>query len=261
MFISAFIAFFPVSTWADTQTALWRTASAQPQQTVSHQDWQYLLDNYLVVDKSGINLFRYGAVTQTDQETLHRYIAKLESVAPALLSKDQQMAYWINLYNAATVALIVEAYPVSSIKRVGSWFNLGPWDQEVVSISGHKLSLNDIEHQILRPIWQDPRIHYAVNCASIGCPNLAKQAYHEGNLEAQLEQQALEYVNHPRGVRVENDQLYLSSIYHWYQEDFGSFNELKLHLQQYAKPELKQALGLVSSDYQHNYDWSLNQAP
>lgn len=244
---------------ADTQTALWQQAAVKQTRPLPYQDWQQLLDKYLVVADSGIHLFRYGAVSSKDKQQLSQYIRELANIPPATLTKDQQMAYWINLYNALTVQLILDAYPVSSIKRVGSWFNLGPWDQDVVKVAGYQLSLNDIEHRILRPIWQDPRIHYAVNCASIGCPNLAKQAYRASQLEAMLEQQAQEFINHPRGVRIIKNQLHLSSIYHWYQDDFGTFSQLKQHLQQYASPALKQALATVSEHYEHDYDWSLNE--
>ena len=127
-------------------------------------------------------------------------------------------------------------------------------------IEGETLSLDDIEHRILRPIWQDPRIHYAVNCASIGCPNLSNEAFTAQNTDVLLTQGAIAYINHPRGVSINNDELTLSSIYKWFKEDFGTDDRAIIqHLQTYAKPALKAQLGELSDIEGYEYDWSLNE--
>ena len=169
------------------------------------------------------------------------------------------MAYWINLYNALTVFVVVGRYPVDSIKEIkSSLIKFGPWDKELITVQGQKLTLDQIEHGILRPIWRDPRIHYAVNCASIGCPNLAAEAYRSDNLERLLEQGAKEYVNHPRGVSVEDGKLLVSSIYDWYKEDFGDTDAGVLaHLKKYAAPDLVALLDRYDS-FDDGYDWTLN---
>jgi len=125
---------------------------------------------------------------------------------------------------------------------------------------GESLSLNDIEHRILRPIWQDPRIHYAVNCASFSCPNLRGTAFTAGNLEAILDQAARSYVNSRRGVALAGGRLTLSSIYDWYASDFGRNEaEILAHLRQYAKPELASQLAAFKGRINYAYDWSLNE--
>ena len=126
-------------------------------------------------------MFDYAAVTQADRTALKTYLKDLQAVRVTTLPRRAQMPFWINLYNALTVEVILDNYPVKSIRDIKSGlFSSGPWSTELVRVEGHDLSLDDIEHEILRPIWKDKRIHYAVNCASIGCPNLAAKAYTEG---------------------------------------------------------------------------------
>ena len=124
---------------------------------------------------------------------------------------------------------------------------------------GREISLNDIEHRILRPIWKDPRIHYAVNCASLGCPNLSGTPFTAANKEELLDQAAADYVNHPRGVAFVKGRLRLSSIYDWYGVDFGSDETERLaHLQQYATRDLAEALMNYSGRIKYDYEWDLN---
>ncbi len=233
---------------------------------IDHSAWQQLLTRYLVVnDKSGVNLFAYAKVKDQDKALLKRYLTKLQGIDPRDYRKAEQQAYWINLYNALTVDLILNHYPVVSITKLGeTFFAFGPWDDEAANVANHSLSLNHIEHQILRPIWQDPRIHYAVNCASFGCPNLSARAFTAANTNDLLNQGAVDYVNHPRGVKVKGDEIRVSSIYHWYLDDFGGDHlSLIQHLKQYAKPALKAKLKTLESkrfDLEHDYDWQLNEA-
>ncbi len=162
------------------------------------------------------------------------------------LRRPEQLAYWINLYNALTVQVVLDHYPVASIHDIAispGLLAIGPWDKPLIEIEGAAVSLNDIEHRILRPIWRDPRIHYAVNCASIGCPDLQARAFTAETAEALLEAAARAYVNHPRGARVEAGELTVSSIYAWYREDFGGTEAgVIAHLKRYAAPELAKAL-------------------
>jgi hypothetical protein len=138
-------------------------------------------------------------------------------------------------------------------------FVRGPWGAKLLTIEGEKLSLDDIEHRILRPIWKDNRVHYAVNCASLGCPNLQPASYTGDNMESLLEKGAREYVNHPRGVAVKNGKLVVSSIYVWFQEDFGGSAEgLMEHWRKYANGTLTEALTSYSGGLDHDYDWRLN---
>jgi hypothetical protein len=137
----------------------------------------------------------------------------------------------------------------------------GPWKAKVVKIQGVELSLDDIEHGILRPVFKDPRVHYAVNCASISCPNLRTEASIGAKLNQQLDSAARDYVNSPRGVRFENGRPVISSIYVWYEDDFGGTDQGVLdHLRRYAAPPLERRLAGVKSIGKDAYDWGLNDA-
>ena len=180
-------------------------------------------------------------------------------------SRKEQRAYWTNLYNELTIVTVLQHYPVASITKIdltpGLFSASGPWDKKLLQVEGTPISLNDIEHRILRPIWHDPRTHYSVNCASIGCPNLALEPYTAATMEAMLNKGAQDYVNHPRGANVTDGKLTASKIYDWYQADFGG-NERGViaHLRHYAKPPLAQALSGIDSIAEYKYDWSLNDA-
>ena len=230
---------------------------------VDHGPLESFLASY-VVTRDGMNLLDYGAVTPADRETLETYIQTLEGTDVDRLTRDQQFAFWVNLYNAATVRLILDHYPVDSIRDIDispGLFSSGPWRAKILRVAGEKLSLDDIEHRILRPIWQDPRIHYAVNCASIGCPELARQAYQANALETMLDSAARAFVNHPRGVKAERGDLYVSRLYKWYAEDFGgSDKNIIAHIRLYANPGLSARLDMMTRIRKYNYDWSLNDA-
>jgi len=179
---------------------------------VSHQAWQDLLDKYLDADHdSGVNRFNYEAVEKADRKLLDSYLDSLQAIDPRTLSKDEQLAYWVNFYNALTAQTVLEEYPVDSIRSIRFLTSpFGPWDKNLAKVKGKSLSLNDIEHGILRPIWQDPRIHFAVNCASIGCPNLLDEAFTAANADELMNDAADDFINHLRGVEIKGDVLLLS---------------------------------------------------
>ena len=162
-----------------------------------------------------------------------------------------------------TVDVVLEHYPVESIRDIDispGWFSSGPWGAKLVTVEGEELSLDDIEHRILRPIWSDPRIHYAVNCASVGCPDLQPDAFTAVDMEDQLDRAARGYVNDSRGFTIDdNNDLIVSSIYHWFQEDFGE-SELQVikHLQEYADESGAAMIERRTEYDSHRYDWSLN---
>lgn len=250
---------------------LWeRWEAHDPTSSISVDDrtWNALLEKYLVkpADPSGISRFRYSAVTSLDRTALEMYLDELQAVKVSALNRPEQMAYWINLYNALTVNTILGHYPVRSIKDIDispGLFANGPWDAKLLHIEGERISLNDIEHRILRPIWRDPRIHYAVNCAAIGCPDLQDRAYVPEELDQMLDEAAVRFINHPRGASVDKQgRLVLSSIYKWFGEDFGDdLDRILEHIREYASDELKDKIptdGRVKVKYR--YDWSLNDA-
>lgn len=228
---------------------------------VDHTLWQEILNEYLNdQDPSGVNLFDYAGVSEQDKGKLDSYLEYLQSIDPRQLNKSEQLAFWINIYNSTTVQIVTEQIDeIDSIRDIRSGiFSAGPWDLELLNIAGQDLSLNHVEHGILRPIWRDSRIHYAVNCASFSCPNLLKSAFTAENTEALFEEGARAYINHKRGVSINGNDLVMSSIFNWYGEDFGNnFQELVTHLKQYANPELASRLETFS-DADYDYDWSLN---
>ncbi len=247
--------------------AFWATyaAAADPRtgalgEAVSHAGWQAVLDRYLVPSASGVTRFDYAALRGAGRADLQRYIDSLAATDPRQLGQAAAMAYWINLYNALTVAVVADDWPVTSIKRVRSrWLGRGPWDDELVAVAGQRLSLNDIEHGILRPVFRDNRIHYAVNCASLGCPNLAAKAYTGQGIGQQLDAAAGNFINHPRAVALDAAGLRLSSIYKWYADDFGSDERaLFEHLAGFADAGLAARLRAYRGPVRYAYDWAVN---
>ncbi len=225
---------------------------------VSHEKWGDFLSRHLS-QRDGVALFDYGGVSPEDKAVLDAYIAEL-SAAPVLsFSRDEQFAYWVNLYNALTVQLVLDNYPLPSIKNIYTRLvRIGPWYRKLTVVEGENISLNDIEHRILRPIWKDPRVHYAINCASIGCPNLTSE-YTTENTEEMLDAAAIAYVNHPRGVEVRNGKLRVSSIFKWFKEDFGGNDAAIIaHVKKYASANLRERLEGINEISDDHYDWSLN---
>ncbi len=268
LFASLFLAIFTVSgVHAAPKADLWeRWLAHDPQATatVDHVLWDSFVKKYVVSSPDGINRVEYGQVSSQDRQSLDAYIAILQQTKINAFNRNEQRAYWINLYNALTVQVVLDHYPVKSIRDIDispGFFAVGPWRKKLVRVEDQPVSLDEIEHRILRPIWRDARIHYAVNCASIGCPNLQREAFTAQNTEALLDRGAREYVNHPRGARVENQRLYVSSIYEWFRQDFGGSDTGVIeHLKRYAEPDLKKKLETVSRIAGDQYDWSLNDA-
>ncbi len=242
----------------------WQKHDPSNAQKIDHTVWDRFLKKYLVAPHpSGIHRVRYGAVSPDDRKALKSYLETLQRLPISTFNRTEQKAYWINLYNALTLEVILSHYPVGSIRDIDispGWFSDGPWGAKLWTIEGEKVSLDDIEHRILRPIWKDNRVHYAVNCASLGCPNLQPAAYTPENLNSLLEKGAREYVNHPRGALFDGGRLRVSSIYVWFQEDFGGNTQGVLnHLSQYAEGPLAEALKSYRGRLSHDYDWRLNE--
>jgi hypothetical protein len=242
----------------------WQAADPNNPAEIGFAAWDNLLQRYLVPSQNGINLFRYGFVTAADKVRLDDLVAGLAALPISTYKRAQQRAYWINLYNAVTVKVVLAHYPVDSIMDINispGFFSFGPWDKKLLQIEGEAVSLNDIEHRILRPLWNDPRTHYALNCASIGCPNLDTRAYTAEDMEVRLNAAVGAFINHPRGVRFEDGELVVSSIYDWFIADFGDDEAgVIAHLRQYAKPALAEKLVKHGRLDRTTYDWRLNGA-
>jgi len=235
----------------------WQKRADDASVTVDHAPWAGFLERYLVVDDAGVHRVRYAAVGEADRAALADYLDRLAATTVTELGADTQLAFWLNLYNALTVAAVLEAYPIDSIRAID-----GVWTTDRVTVEGRALSLDDIEHGIVRPVFGDARIHYAVNCAAVGCPDLVAEPYTADALDARLDAAARAYVNDPRGVRADvGGDLTVSSIYNWFQEDFGGDEAAVLdHLRRYAAPDLRADLAAADGIADYAYDWALNDA-
>ncbi len=241
----------------------WEQSSPTQQVAVDHGPWDAFLAQYLSTDAAGINRLDYSRVSAADQANLDAYLGSLQQVRTVTLTRDQQLAFWINLYNAKTVDIVLEAYPVDSILKIKDGIlPTGPWKRKVVTVDGESLSLNDIEHRIVRPVFREARIHYALNCAARSCPNLSPRAWRAEGLDKALTDAERAYVNDPRGITVSADgKITLSKIYAWFREDFGQ-NEAEIlsRLTAFAEPPLREKLQGRTRVDNYVYDWALNDA-
>lgn len=240
----------------------WTAHNSASAVVVDHSKWDLLTKRHISLGRGGVAMVDYSGFSSEDKRLLADYIAQLEAVAVSQLNQTEQLAYWLNLYNAATVDVILEHYPVESIRDIDispGFFSDGPWGAKRLMVEGEEVSLDDIEHRILRPIWKDPRIHYGVNCASIGCPDLRVGAYTSSNVDAALTEAARVYINHPRGATVRGGRLVVSSIYEWFVDDFGGDDRgVIAHLSRYAEPDLARQLQTINRISDDTYDWRLN---
>ncbi len=223
---------------------------------VSHNIWNGLLQKHVKAD----GFVDYKGFAK-DSNTLHQYLRLLETAHPSEKnwSRNEQMAYWINAYNAYTIDLIIQNYPVESIKDIkkGVAFVNSVWDIKFIKIQGYTYDLNNIEHNILRPVFKDARIHAAVNCASFSCPKLLAEAYTAEKLERQLDDSMRSFINDPLRNRITAGKAEISEIFKWFKGDFErDAGSLREYLNRYAAVKLTK-----DTDISHiDYDWKLNEA-
>lgn len=196
---------------------------------------------------------------KTDEKKLSSYLIILEKTDTGSLSPDEQFAFYINAYNAWTIQLILTGYPgIESIKDLGHLFQ-SPWKKKICRIDGKILTLDEIEHEILRPRFKDPRVHFAINCASKSCPPLYPEPFTGKELNQQLDEAAAAFINDPERNRLEGNTLYVSKIFKWFAEDFKG--DVIGFFRQYAKGSLKSKLDNLTNSVKIKYleyDWSLN---
>lgn len=196
-----------------------------------------------------------------DRQALDAYLDELSAISEEDFkngSQEQRLSFLINLYNAQTLALIIDHYPVKSIKKIGTLFK-GPWDQPVARLWGKTMTLNGLEHDILRRQYQEPLIHFALVCAARGCPILHGEPYLAGRLESQLKDQARKFLSDKNKNRIDNTNkiIYLSPIFKWFEEDFVKKSGSVLSFIQPYFPEAPSDLSQYRIQYTE-YDWSLN---
>jgi hypothetical protein len=201
-------------------------------------------------------------VTPFDREALDQHLAELARTPISQYRRNEQLAYWINLYKALTVRTVLRHYPVASISDIdlGSRrSHKGPWDAPLIEVEGQKLSLDDVQNGILRQIWRDRRIHFALSCAALSCPNLQPEPFTSDRLERQLSDVAMSYVNDPRCIQMEDRRLVVSSLFRWYRSDFGeSDREVIKFLTGFAEPHLAMKLQQFDQIDGDAFDWRLN---
>ncbi len=195
-----------------------------------------------------------------DEAQLNKYLEILSATDPDTLSRNHKFAFYINAYNAFTIKLILSRYPeINSIKEIRSFFS-SPWSKKFISLDGWTVSLDYIEHEVLRPKFKDPRIHFAINCAAKSCPPLLDRPYEGETIETRLDEQTRAFINTPRSTFVKDNTLFINKIFDWFSDDFSD-NPL-LFIRQYADEGLKADLDAAGSaikiSYLH-YNWNLNR--
>jgi len=240
----------------------WEINNPLSREVISHQEWQTFLTRCVVTNNEGINLVNYPQLTDADRVLLQRYITRLAQIDISHYNRAEQLAFWLNLYNALTVQTVANYYPVTSINEINispGLFSIGPWGANLITLNETRLSLDEIHNRIIRPIWNDPRTHYAINNAAIGAPNLSKQAFRGETLDTQLNAAATDYINSLRGSQVIEGRLVLSKIYEWFTEDFGTDeNDVLKHLSFFAQEPLRSQLKQISNINSYTYNWHLN---
>lgn len=227
---------------------------ASDSEPITHELWDEQLDTY--VDEAG--WVDYDAWLR-DSAKLNDYLALVESHHPneANWTDDERLAYWINAYNAYTVKLLLDNWPQASIKDIkgGIGFVNSVWDQEFITIEGNEYSLNNLEHGIIRPKFEDPRIHAAVNCASVSCPVLRDEAYVADRLDEQLDDQVRRWFASDRNDLSDPGAPKLSSIFKWYGGDFEWDGMTRAgFIEKYSGVDLPDDVDFEYLDY----DWGIN---
>lgn len=227
--------------------------NALAQEVIDNSIYADLLKKYV---KNGVVDYRGF---KQEEVKLDKYLTILAQVKPDQLPRDEQFAFYINLYNAWTVKLILTEYPgVESIKDLGSILK-SPWKKKIARLKGEVITLDDIEHSILRPRFKDPRVHFAVNCASKGCPPLRSEPYLGSTLDQQLNNSTATFLNDPLQNYLKEGELYVSKIFKLFNDDFnnGVYNFFLKYARSDLKKELHKLGGNIKIQYL-DYDWSLN---
>ncbi|MEQ9423134.1 MAG: DUF547 domain-containing protein [Cyclobacteriaceae bacterium] len=221
---------------------------------VSHQLFDEILKTY--VNENGWVDYKK---LKANRSQLTEYLNVLKNHHPEeTWSRNEKLAYWINAYNAFTLELIVEKYPVESIKDIGSWLQIPfvntPWDIKFIEISDEKYDLNNIEHDILRDELNEPRIHFAIVCASYSCPKLSRDAFVPEKIQEQLDVAAVSFLNDPKRNQMDKQNPKVSKIFSWFGGDFKKETSLIGYLNKYSNVKISEGADVDFLDY----DWRLN---
>lgn len=228
-------------------------SNSRSDNAVDHSIYTSLLKKYVHqgnVDYRGFKM---------EESKLDQYLKVLENIDPKSHSRNEQFAFYINAYNAWTIKLILSGYPgIKSVKDLGNILKT-PWKKKICRIDGDVITLDDIEHNILRPRFKDPRVHFAINCAALSCPPLGSKPFLGITLDQQLDDATRAFINNPKRNYLDGDTLYVSKIFRWFKEDFN--NDVIGFFIKYADEDFKKELEIrkqtIKINYLH-YDWSLN---
>ncbi len=238
----------------------WAKSNESNRDTVNHRQWNELLSTHVVNTGQGVNRFRYGSVDKNEQKRLSDYIAYLAKIDPRDYSRDEQKAYWLNLYNALNVKLISENYPIKSIRDIGNKMaGSSLLTKPLIQVADNPLSLNDIENRILRPIWKDHTIHFGLNCANMTCPGLLPKAFTGKNVTSLLKQSGRDFINKQNGVTLKNGKLTAAGVFGQYRSDFATDDKMMLKVfAHYADDRLALYLLGFKGEINYVHDYSLN---
>ncbi len=243
-----------ISTIAIIALSCGSTAQVSDTKPMTHEAWDKLVSKH--VTESGV--VNYKGIIQ-DSVQFNDYLQQLSSHHPneANWTRDERLAYWINAYNAFTVKLILDHYPVKSIKDIKKGIPLvnSVWDIQFIEIGGKTYDLNNIEHGILRKEFYEPLIHFAINCASVSCPRLRNEAFNADNIDSQLQSQAMSFLSDPVKNQITADHIRVSKLFFWFKGDFTNNGSLIDFLNEHGPLRIDQDAQI---DYL-TYDWNLNE--
>jgi len=219
----------------------------------SHDLWDALVREFVV--DGHVNYQKL----HENSEQLNIYLLRLQAHAPSPeWPKDERLAYWINAYNAFTLKIVLDNYPVKSIKDISDKLQIPlvntTWDIQFIKIGGKELSLNDIEHRILRRDFAEPRIHFAIVCASVSCPSLRSEAYSAGKIDKQLNEQALKFINDSNKNKIAAQHMEISALFSWFEGDFTNDGSLIDYLNKYSHTKINANAKIEYLEY----NWSIN---
>lgn len=239
------------------------TLGTQPVLAFEFSGWDALLKKYVAsktIDGVKLNAVDYKKLAKDPEYTTLINELKKTSLSQ-LKTQDEKLVFWMNVYNIMAVKMVLDHYPVKSIKDAGSFFS-SVWKKEVGTVAGKTRTLNEIEHEILRKMGE-PRIHVAIVCASVSCPDLRPEAYTVQDVDRQLDEQMTSFLaNEEKGLRLDErkNKLYLSSIFDWFEEDFEAKGGVVTFLAPYAPESIKRKIQSKNFKIAYlDYNWGLNE--
>jgi len=239
----------------------WAQHNDSSVEVIDHSIWNRILKTYVSTSAKGQNMFNYSAVSPADKRALMHYLEILSTTPVSSLNKNEQLAFWINAYNAIIVQAIIQSYPVESILDVdGDIFTRGPWKDNYFSVNGVPINLFNIRHNILFAHWGDIRVIYALSCGAISCPNIGAKAAKGKSVNGYLDAAAIAFINGPEAFKgFKGNSVKISQLFYWSKHQFKRENINMLdHIKSYALGELSHKLRNVDHIAGYYFNWQLN---